>query len=271
MNKMLVAVFDTESAAYEGLSALKDLHRDGDITLYASAVVSKDPTGAVSVKESAEPLPLGTPIGLMTGSLLGVVGGPVGVAVGAGLGSLTGLAIDLNESEIDFGFLNEVSNAIIPGKVAVLADVEESWVAPVDTRLEKLGGLVFRRLRSEVVEDQLARESAEFEAEMKQLRDELANARAEDKAEVQMKIDAVRKKLEVTREQARGRAEQAKSEFDAKVAAMRDQRELANKRRKARIEKRMADVEADYTERRAKLEKVEERAEKALDLVGEVS
>jgi hypothetical protein len=35
MNKMLVAVFDREDAAFEGLSALKDLHRDGDISLYS--------------------------------------------------------------------------------------------------------------------------------------------------------------------------------------------------------------------------------------------
>ena len=28
MNKMLVAVFDREAAAFEGLSALKDLHRE---------------------------------------------------------------------------------------------------------------------------------------------------------------------------------------------------------------------------------------------------
>ena len=29
MNKMLVAVFDSETAAFEGLNALKDLHRNG--------------------------------------------------------------------------------------------------------------------------------------------------------------------------------------------------------------------------------------------------
>ena len=42
MNKMLVAVFDREAAAFEGLSALKILHRDGDVTLYSSAVIAKD-------------------------------------------------------------------------------------------------------------------------------------------------------------------------------------------------------------------------------------
>ena len=54
MNKMLVAVFDTEPAAYEGLHALKDLHEDGDITLYATAVLVKDSAGTVSVKQTAD-------------------------------------------------------------------------------------------------------------------------------------------------------------------------------------------------------------------------
>jgi hypothetical protein len=34
---MLVAVFDNENKAFEGLGALKDLHKKGDITLYATA------------------------------------------------------------------------------------------------------------------------------------------------------------------------------------------------------------------------------------------
>ena len=52
MNKMVVGVFGTELAAYEGLSALKDLHKDGDITLYATAVIAKDSGGAVTVNRA---------------------------------------------------------------------------------------------------------------------------------------------------------------------------------------------------------------------------
>ena len=49
MNKILIAVFDSEKAAYEGVAGLKDLHRDGDISLYASSVIAKDAAGAVTV------------------------------------------------------------------------------------------------------------------------------------------------------------------------------------------------------------------------------
>ena len=39
MNKLLVAIFDTETAANSGLNALRNLHAAGDITLFATAVL----------------------------------------------------------------------------------------------------------------------------------------------------------------------------------------------------------------------------------------
>ena len=67
MNKMLIAVFETESKAYEGLNALKGLHNNGDITLYASAIIAKAHNGQVQVKQSADQGPIGTGVGLLTG------------------------------------------------------------------------------------------------------------------------------------------------------------------------------------------------------------
>ena len=70
MNKILTATFDSEQAAFEGLSALKDLHRDGDITLYASSVIAKDSQGNVAVRQAADRGPVGTLVGLVTGGLV---------------------------------------------------------------------------------------------------------------------------------------------------------------------------------------------------------
>jgi hypothetical protein len=41
--------------------------------------------------------------------------------------------------------LTDVATALTPGKYAVVADVDEDWVTPVDTRMEAVGGVVFRR------------------------------------------------------------------------------------------------------------------------------
>jgi hypothetical protein len=41
--------------------------------------------------------------------------------------------------------LADVATALTPGKYAVVADVDEDWVTPVDTRMKAVGGPVFRR------------------------------------------------------------------------------------------------------------------------------
>jgi uncharacterized membrane protein len=266
MNKMLVAVFDSEEVAVEGLSALKGLHNDGDITVYATAVLVKDVSGKVSIKQAADQGPIGAGLGMLTGSMVGLLAGPVGLAVGASLGTLTGLIFDLNKSGIDVQFVDDVSKALSPGKAAVLADVEESWAAPVDTRVGKLGGMVFRRLRSEVVEDQLVRESAAFQAEVKQLKEEQAQARAENKAAIQAQIDEAKKKAQVMQDQAKGRIDQAQREAEAKITALQGQLKQASDRQKAKIEKRIAEVKADLGARGAKLQEAGRLAKEALAL-----
>jgi len=264
MNKMLVAVFNNEMVASEGVSALKELHKDGAITLYATAVLVKDAGGKVSVKQSADEGPIGTALGMLVGSMVGLLAGPVGLAVGVSVGGLTGLITDLTKSGFDVQFVDDVSKALSPGKAAVLAEVEESWTAPVDARLGKLGGLVFRRLRSEVVEDQLARESAAFKTEVTQLEEELVQAHAEDKAAIQAHLDDAQKKVQVMQRQAHARIDQTKHEADAKITALRGQIEHASERQKAKIEKRIAGVTADLEARHAKLKEAGRLASQAL-------
>ena len=264
MNKMLVAVFDNESRAFEGLSALKDLHKDGDITLYATAVLSQDASGKVSMKQAADQGPVGTALGMLAGGMVGLLAGPAGLALGASVGGLGGLISDLDKSGIDVQFVDDVSKALSPGKSAVLADVEETWTAPVDTRVGKFGGIVFRRLRSEVVEDQLAREAAAFKAEVTQLKDEIAQTRAEDKAAIQKQLNDAMRKLQVTQDQVKTRIDQAKSQAEAKITAMQEQLKQASDWRKARIEKRIAEVKADLAARTAKLQEAGRLAKEAL-------
>jgi uncharacterized membrane protein len=264
MNKMLGAVFNSETAAFEGLSALKELHKDGNITLYATAVIVKDASGNLTTKQAADEGPIGTALGALVGGMMGVLGGPVGLAAGAAAGSLTGLIFDLVKSGVDLQFLDDVSKALSPGKAAVLAHLDESWVAPVDTRIGKAGGTVFRRLRYEVVEDQLARETAASKAAMAELREELAQAKAEDKAAIQQQIDDAKKKLQVMEDQAKARIDQAKREADAKIAALQGQLKQASDKKKATIEKRSAEIKADLEIRSAKLREAGRLAREAL-------
>jgi hypothetical protein len=150
-------------------------------------------------------------------------------------------------------FLDDVASSLTPGKAAVLAEVDETWTTPIDTRLREFGGMVFRRLRSEVIEDQLARESAAYEASLKALNDELRKAIAENKAAIQKEIEQTKKHLRAIQDNAQQRLDQAKNEMEVRMKALQEQAISASDRAKARIEKRRAALKADYEVRSGKL------------------
>ncbi len=191
-DKMIVVIFDNEKKAYEGSKALKDLHAEGSITLYASAVIVKDASGKVSVKQEDDQGPLGTGVGLVTGSLIGLLGGPAGAAIGAYAGTLGGALYDLAKVGVGGDFLDEVGQQLKPGKAAVVAEVSEDWVMPVDTRMEAAGGVVFRRARGEVLDSQIERDAAALKGEVTELKAENAKANKEAKAKIEAKISAAK-------------------------------------------------------------------------------
>ena len=133
MNKLLVAVFNNETAADAGLNALRTLHAAGDITLYATGVLTRDAQGVVSVRKSMDAGPIGTATGLAVGSLIGLLGGPLGVVVGAATGSVVGAVRDYWAAGVGLDFIEEATQHLQPGKTALVAEVEEEWIMPRST------------------------------------------------------------------------------------------------------------------------------------------
>jgi uncharacterized membrane protein len=263
-DKMIVVVFDNEKQAYAGFKALKDLHAEGTITLYASAVIAKDADGKVIVKEAAERGPLGTGVGLVAGGLIGLLGGPVGAAFGAYTGSLGGVLYDLAKAGVGEDFLAEVEQQLQPGKVAVVAEVWEEWVMPVDTRMEAAGGVVFRRAREEVLDHQLERDAASLKAEVAGLRAERARAGKEAKAKLQAKIAAAKARLRATRDRAKAASEATKREAEAKVKSLKEQLAKAQGDAKTKLRARIAEVQAEHKRRAAKLRQAWKLTKEAL-------
>jgi len=225
MERMLVVVFDNERKAFEGKSALRQLEVEGDITIYAGAVVTKHADGTASVKQYEDFGPVGTLVGTSLGSLIGLLGGPVGFAVGAMSGLAVGVLFDFDNARVGEDFVQDVLKYLTPNKVAVVAEVDEEWTTPVDTRMEALDGTVFRRALWEVEEKMRDDDVAAMKADLEQLKQELAKASAERKAklqkrigELQSKIEAQQKKLDERRTGFKARQE-AKHEILKKNAA----------------------------------------------------
>jgi uncharacterized membrane protein len=253
MEKMLVVVFDNESKAYEGSRALNQLDGEGSITVHAESVIKKSADGTVSVKQADGDFPVRTVGGTAIGSLIGLLGGPVGLGIGAVAGTLAGSIGDLYVAGVNADFLDNVSALLTPGKCAVVADVSEEWVTPVDSRMEAAGGVVFRSLRTTVEDDQRARDVAELKEEIAQLKAEQAQSRAEHKAKLQAKIDALNAKLQEKLDQAKQRSEQIKAETDAKVQALQQKAAKAHSDAKKAINARIDQIRGEYEERSKRL------------------
>lgn len=266
MNKILVTLFADRESAYKGLNALRDLHGQGDITLYASSVIAKQPDGTATELDSDEPGPVGTAVGLLTGTLLGMLGGPVGVAVGATVGVTGGMLYDLIQLGIGSDFIDDVTAAIQPGTVAVVADIDEGWITPVEVRMAALGGQTVRRTPSDIADEQLNRDIDAMSAELAQLNVELQDATIEAGEAISKRIEADVQKVEQLKTRADTAIDKAKANYEARLATLRAQRERAAEQRKAAIDERIGELKANFEQRKAKLERAHELSNQAAQL-----
>jgi uncharacterized membrane protein len=221
MDRMLVVVFDNESDAYEGKRALLQLDDEGSISVYAYAVLAKHADGTASVKQGDDAGPLGTLIGTSLGSLIGLLGGPTGVAIGAAAGLAAGSTADLDNARIGDDFIDDVTKQLLPNRVALVAEIEEDWTTPVDTRMELIGGTVFRRALSEARKTANAEEVSAMKADLAQMKAEHAQAHAEHKAKLQEKINQLDSKIQARLQKAKDRREAAEREAQAKVQILK--------------------------------------------------
>jgi uncharacterized membrane protein len=221
MDRMLVVVFDTEAKAYEGKNVLRMLENEGSIVIYAYAVIGKTAEGNTTIMQSDYPGPLGTLVGTPLGALIGLLGGPAGVAIGAAVGLLAGSAADIHNAGVGDDFVQDVGKKLAPTKFAVVAEIQEEWTTPVDTRMEAIGGTVFRRALSEVTDIVDQEEVAAMKADLAQMKAENAQARADRKAKLQEKINELDSKIQARLEKAKQRRELAQQRDKAKAELLK--------------------------------------------------
>jgi uncharacterized membrane protein len=270
MNKMLVTIFETEPAAEAGLKALHALHAAGDITLYASAVVIKNADGKVHVTHNHEQGLSGpgvaTGVGLAVGSLVGLIAGPIGMAVGAATGTLAGAVRDLGVAGVGLDFVEDASMHLQPGKVALVAEIEEEWVSPIDTALALAGGRVFRRTRADATEHEYDHDIHAFKSEIKALQAEVGHAGTAAIAKLETQLIDTRTRLDGVLRRAKDQVDTLKQEADGKADSLQAQLLDATGDVKGRIEARMKRVKGSYHARGSKLSQAWDLTKQALSV-----
>ena len=221
MERIIAVVFDNEKKAYEGKTALRQIELEGNITVYSGAIVTKHADGTASVKDFDDAGPIGTLTGTALGSFIGLLGGPVGAVVGAASGLAVGALVDVDRydnARVGEDFVADLLKTLTPNKVALAAEVDEEWTTPVDTRMEAIGGIVFRRALWEVREAADEKEIAAMKSDLAQMKAEQAKVNAERKAKLQKKVDQLQGRIDAQQ----AKAKQNREAFNARQNAKKD-------------------------------------------------
>ena len=249
MSKFILVAFPSESAAYQGTRALKQLHAEGSLSLYGMAVLCREPSGDITVKQAVDQGGLGLAVGALVGGLVGLIGGPAGGAVGMGAGALMGGIGDIINIGIRSDFLEAISKELTPGKSAVVAEVDEDWMKPLDAAMEPLGGQVIRQWRSDFEDEQIEALVKERRAELTELKDDVERAAADARTATKKRLEEARANLDAAGKRAEAGQRRLEQELEAKLKELQQQLAKAERETKAKIEKRLAAAQAEYKRR----------------------
>jgi len=244
--------------------ALQDLHGEGVISLYGYAVVRRAADGSVSMKEAQSEGPIGTGVGALVGALMGLLAGPGGAVVGMTIGTAVGATRDLISLGVSSDFIDSVGKQLPAGTTALVAELSEDWVTPLNARMEDIGGTVLREWRDDYVDDEMEKRVDKARLEFTQRRKELAAAAADKKEALKKQVATAEQTLRAALGRVETRLERFGHETEAKVNALQDQAKKANAENKARIEQRITALRADHARRKAKLEEAGRLAREAL-------
>jgi len=143
MSSLVVLTFDDTLQAGQAYDALQKAQHDGFLRIDDAAVIGKDETGVVDVKNQAD---TGVKWGAVGGGMLGLLLGGVffplaGLALGVIGGALVGKSLDMG---LDQKFVRDVSEALKPGSSALFiigkADNQDAVIA----RLRPFRGTIYQ-------------------------------------------------------------------------------------------------------------------------------
>ena len=265
MSKFVVVVLSDEKKAYEALHAIKALDAEGTVTFYGASIVARTRDGKLEVKQAVDEGPLGLATGTLVGGLVGLLGGPAGAALGFAAGGMVGGVRDIFHAGVSDEFIETVTRELAPGTFAVIAEVSEDWMTPIDVKMEALGGRVVREYRDEFVDDMLAKRADAAKSDLARRKAELSGAIAGKMGNrLSRALDETKQDLQQTASKARERLAQKRTEMNAKIGALQAQAGKAKADVKTRIEHTIAEIRTDMDAREKKLNQAFELVDQAL-------
>jgi uncharacterized membrane protein len=251
MDKMLIAVFERESQASAAAGAMNDSCKEGVLVIYAFAVIIKD-VGKVSIVDfTSEDYP-DPVLGLATRSLIKLLARSYCSADDGHSQAVTG-CMEMGKAGVDSNFIDQVARHLLPGRAAIVCEIEEETPNAMDALLEAQGGTVFRCIRDEIMDVQIAKELEVLHNEMQILEMQILRTPEASREQLKRKLDLARATFQATKDRARQHAASIKREAEAKIASLQERTAKAEGGIKERLETLTDEIRVDYVNRATKL------------------
>jgi uncharacterized membrane protein len=140
MHSVVVIVFENETEAEAGRNKLLQLDNEGSLGTYGYAVFAKKADGKVVLEQLDRHGTLSPFANSLFVSLRdSAYQAPESVAPQAGES-----AANSNRNEREKDFIRDMTQVLLPNRVAIVAEVEEEWPPILDRPMQSIGGVVFR-------------------------------------------------------------------------------------------------------------------------------
>jgi uncharacterized membrane protein len=181
-DNIIVVQFDEPSKAYQALSELNRVGREGRVDVKSAVLLERSQDGKVQMPEGSDNAAgFYLASGGLLGMLVGALGGPVGLLLGGSIGVMGGSVGELARADDQDVALQVIGERIQPGSPALVAEVTEPAEEVIDGTMAALGGKVTRRTASDVYAEVVATEDADFQEGVDALKARIHEHRADRK------------------------------------------------------------------------------------------
>ena len=242
MDNIIVATFDNEKTAIEGVHKLNELDHQGDIITYSNVLLRRNQDGSFDyLKDTRDLTGWNAMGGMLIGTVLGVVGGPVGALAGLFAGLTVGGFTDLAQYSFDYDFLENFKAGLPKGTTSLIAQVSEPNEVFVNNALQPLGAKIWRSNVYAQQDKYVQNQIDMLDAGISEAEKELKDAAAEEKAKIQAKVTDLRTRRDAKVAEIKADFQEDVDEMNAQIDRFKQtlQGKVDETRRKV-LERRLA-------------------------------
>ncbi len=261
---LTIVTFDSPTGADTMLQTLKDMQDDNFIELLDAAIVTKDATGKVQLRQPlAVPPGKGAAFGAVAGAIVGLLGGPGGAIVGLLSGAVTGGATaaaweaDLPQDEIKAMAVDDLR----PNQSALIVYVDEVWIDQIEQAARDVASDIENHvvseqrkadrekaaeLRKEKIDAAYKAWQAKLDsqrASVAALRQQVTTSAKADQAAVQKKLDSANAAIHATYKNILQTLAAWQRQINARIEDLRAEAKQANADAKADVQRRLTSAE----------------------------